>query len=314
MNYSIQALQKAIVKKMDKRIAYIQIQTPSGDKEIRNIGMKFRINRKMSETGSDARISIANLAREDIEYLTTYMSPYVDQSKRKKINVFAGYESTGVGLIFSGDIYSALPNGLPDTWLNIEARTNYYNQQNIISYSTTAATTKQIAENYAAQSGLQLVWNSTSQKVIDSFNYSGAKAKMLTALNKMDDFIIFIDNGLLKVMDKISEPPAQGEPAIHSTLSPSTQTRADVSTTKKTGYVKYINQNSGLVGLPQPDEYGVKFKVLLDPAINLGDWIYLESKRLPIVNGYYQVYELTYDGATREPQFYCEIYGKNKRV
>lgn len=299
---------------MDKRIAYVQIQTPSGDKEIRNIGMKFRVNRKMSETGSTANVSIANLSREDVEYLTTYMSPYIDQSKRKKINIFAGYENTGVGLIFSGDIYSALPEGLPDTWLNIEAKTNYYNQQNIISYSSTAATTKQIAENYAAQSGLQLVWESTSQKVIDSFNYSGAKAKMLNALNKMDDFIIFIDNGLLKVMDKISERPAQIEPEKQATAPQSTQTRQDVSTTKKAGYVKYINQDSGLIGIPQPDEYGVKFKVLLDPTINLGDWIYLASKRLPIVNGYYQVYELTFDGATRETQFYCEIYGKNRKV
>ena len=46
----------------------------------------------------------------------------------------------------------------------------------------------------------------------------------------------------------------------------------------------------------------------------LGDWFKLESERLPIVNGFYQVYEMTYDFATREPQYYIEIYGKNKRV
>jgi hypothetical protein len=63
-----------------------------------------------------------------------------------------------------------------------------------------------------------------------------------------------------------------------------------------------------------PDEYGVKVKCLLDPAVKLGDWFKLESEMLPIVNGFYQVYELTFDFATREPQYYVEIYGKNKRV
>lgn len=287
---------------MDKRVAYIQIQTPSGDKEIRNIAMRFRVNRKMSESGATAHIAIANLAREDVEYLTTYMSPYVDQSKRKKVNVFAGYENSGVGLIFSGDIYSALPDGIPDTWLNIEAKTNYYNQQNIITYSSGNITTKQIAQNAAQQLGLQLSWESKSEKLIDFFKLEGAKSKFINELNKLDNFIAFIDNGILKVRDKDENPPAE-ENSDTTSLTP-----------PQSGYVKLINETCGLIGVPHPDEYGVKFKVLLDPTINLADWVKLESIRLPIINGYYQIYEMTYDGATREPQFYIEVYAKNKRI
>lgn len=278
---------------MDKRICYVQIQTPSGDKEIRNISMHGRVTRKMSETGSDAEISIANLSREDVEYLTTYTSPYVDQSKKKRINIFAGYESTGVGMIFSGDIYSALPEGLPDTWLNIKAKTEYYNQQNIITFSQGSMSTKNLATAIAGQLGCDLVWKSQSQKIIDSFNFSGAKANLINRLNRLDNFYAYIDNGTLYVVDKDEEAP---------------------STTKQSGTIKLINGDSGLIGLPQPDEYGVKIKVLLDPAVALGDWFKLESKRLPIVNGFYQVYEMTYDFATREPQYYLEIYGKNKRI
>ncbi len=278
---------------MDKRICYVQIQTPSGDKEIRNISMRGRITRKMSETGSDAKISIANLSKEDVEYLTTYTSPYVDQSKKKRINIFAGYESTGVGMIFSGDIYSALPEGLPDTWLNIEAKTEYYNQQNIITFSQGSISTKNIATSIANELGCDLVWRSKSQKIIDSFNFSGAKTKLINRLNQLDNFYAYIDNNVLYVVDKNEEAP---------------------STTKQSGTIKIINADSGLIGLPQPDEYGVKIKILLDPSVALADWFKLESKRLPIVNGFYQVYEMTYDFATREPQYYLEIYGKNKRV
>jgi len=292
---------------MDKRICYVQIQTPEGDKEIHNIAIKGRITRKMSETGSECKISIANLAREDVEYLTTYVSPYVDQSKRKKINVFAGYESTGVGMIFAGDIYSALPEGLPDTWLNIEAKTNYFEQQNIITYSQESAPVKDIATNLAGQLGYELSWQSKSQKIIDAFNFNGAKAKLLNKLNQMGNFRAFIDNNILYVIDKDEEPPEENEP-------PQTYSGKPRNNQKESGTIKIINGDTGLIGLPQPDEYGVKIKVLLDPSVAIGDWFKLVSQRLPIVNGFYQVYEMTYDFATREPQYYLEIFGKNKRV
>lgn len=290
---------------MNKRICYVQIQTPSGDKEIHNISMRGRITRKMSETGSTCKISIANLAREDVEYLTTYTSPYVDQSKKKRINIFAGYESTGVGIIFSGDIYSALPEGLPDTWLNIEAKTEYFNQQNIITMSQGTMSAKNLAAYIAAQLGVNLVWRSKSEKFVDAFNYAGSKAKLINRLNQIDNFYAYIDNNNLYCVDRFEEPP------VENNSNPKSYTG---TSTKKSGTIKLINANSGMIGYPQPDEYGVKVKVLLDPAVNLGDWFKLESERLPIVNGLYQVYEMTYDFATREPQYYLEIYGKNKRV
>lgn len=291
---------------MDKRICYVQIQTQDGGKQIDNIAIKGRIERKASVTGSTAKISIANLSKPDVEYLTTQTSRFVNTASQKKINIFAGYDSTGVGQIFSGDIVSAFPEGLPDTWLNIEAKTNYHNQTNIISYSITQARTQEIAQNIANQYGLALDWRSKSQKLIDCFNINGAKARLLNELNKLDNFRAYIDNGVLRVIDKNEEAPIESNtPSVY---------KSNVSNTKKTGYVKYINADSGLIGIPQIDEYGVKIKILIDPSLNLGDWFKLESRLYPIVNGFYQIYEMVYDFASREPQFYIEIKGKNKRV
>lgn len=291
---------------MDKRICYVQIQTQDGGKQIENIALKGRVERKANTTGSTAKISIANLSKQDVEYLTTYTSRFVEPNKQKKINIFAGYESTGVGQIFSGDIVSAVPEGMPDTWLNIEAKSNYYNQTKIISYTITEAKTQDIAQNIATQYGLALDWRSKSQKLIDCFNINGAKSRLLNELNKLDNFRAYIDNGVLKVIDKDEEPPKESEtPKVYN---------SKISDTKKTGYVKLITPNSGLIGIPQPDEYGVKVKILIDPSINLGDWFKLESQKLPALNGYYQIYEMIYDFATREPQYYIELKGKNKRV
>ena len=210
-------------------------------------------------------------------------------------------------LIFAGDIYSALPEGLPDTWLNIEAKTNYFEQQNIITYSQDSAPVKDIATNLASQLGYELSWQSKSQKIIDAFNFNGAKAKLLNKLNQLDNFRAFIDNNILFVIDKDEEPPEQNE-------TPQTYAGQPRNNQKETGSIKIVNGDTGLIGLPQPDEYGVKIKVLLDPSVAIGDWFKLESQRLPIVNGFYQVYEMTFDFATREPQYYLEIFGKNKRV
>lgn len=291
---------------MDKRVCYVQIQTQDGGKQIENIAIKGRIERKASATGSTAKISIANLSKPDVEYLTTQTSRFVNPATQKKINVFAGYESAGVGQIFSGDIVSAFPEGLPDTWLNIEAKTNYYNQTNIISYSITEAKTQEIAQNIANQYGLAFDWRSTSEKLIDCFNINGSKARLLDELNKLDNFRAYIDNGVLRVVDRHEAPPIESEtPKVYNST---------VSNTKKTGYVKYINADSGLIGIPQIDEYGVKIKILIDPSLNLGDWFKLESRLYPIVNGFYQIYEMVYDFASREPQFYIEIRGKNKKI
>ena len=291
---------------MDKRICYVQIQTQDGGKQIENIAIKGRIERKASVNGSTAKISIANLSKTDVEYLTTYTSRFVNPAQQKKINVFAGYESTGVGMIFSGDIVSASPEGMPDTWLNIEAKNNYHNQTNIISYSINEAKTQDIAQNIATQYGLALDWRSKSQKLIDCFNINGAKSRLLNELNKLDNFRAYIDNGVLRVIDKDEKPPTEAQtPKIFN---------ANVSETKKTGYVKYINADSGLIGIPKIDEYGVIAKILIDPSMNLGDWFKLESRLYPIVNGFYQIYEMVYDFASREPQFYLELKGKNKRV
>jgi hypothetical protein len=291
---------------MDKRICYVQIQTQDGGKQIENIALKGRIERKASVNGSTAKISIANLSKPDVEYLSTYTSRFVDPAKQKKINIIAGYESTGAGMIFSGDIVSAMPEGLPDTWLNIEAKSNYHNQTNIINYSINNAKTQDIAQNIATQYGLALDWRSKSQKLIDCLNISGAKSRLLNELNKLDNFRAYIDNGVLRVVDKDEEPPKESQ-------TPKTF-NSNISDNKKTGYVKLINADSGLIGIPKIDEYGVVVKILIDPSINLGDWFKLESRLYPAINGFYQIYEMVYDFASREPQFYIELKGKNKRV
>ena len=287
---------------MKHRVCYIEISAPSGIKQIKNIAIKGSVTRRMGSVAAEAKVSIANLAKDDIEYLSTYMSSYVEPDKRKELFIYAGYEDSGSGLIFHGDIIRAEQEGMPDTWLNIEAKTNYFNRQNVITYSVTSpVTTKQMAQNVAAQLGVSLSWKTKSQKLIDSVNFVGAKAKLVEELNKYGDFVAFLDNNVLKVVDKDEDVPAENVTGSNNS-----------SSSKKTdGYVKLVNSSSGLVGIPQATEYGAKFKVLLDPTLNPADWVRLESEKFPAINDYYQIYNLKFDFSSREKNFYCEIECKN---
>lgn len=274
---------------MKKRICYVEISSPSGEKTIRNIAIKGSIIRKMGSVTPEAKISLANLNKDDVEYLSTYMSPYVDHSKNKTIKIYAGYEDSGYGVIFDGDITAAIPKDGIDVWLDIEAKTNYFARQNIITFSVDAQiSVEKLAQKIAQLLGVALQWKSNSKKYIDSFTFSGAKAKLIEELNKYGDFIAFLDNGVLKVLDKDESVPNEDDS------------------------IKLINISSGLIGAPSITEHGVTFKTLLDPALSLGDWVKLESEKYPVLNGLYQICELKFNFSTHSKEFYCEIKSKKE--
>lgn len=276
----------------NNRVCFLEIETNErGKRELKRLdGLAFRakVSRKRGQVLSEANISIANLSRSDVEYLTTYMSPYINPGIRKKINVYAGYDTTGYGRIFTGDIYKALPSDMPDTWLNIEAKSLYYQNRVPISYSMQNVTMQEAGQSVANQLGLDFEWQADTQKTIDVFNFRGSKAQLIDKYNSFGDVVAFEDNGVLKVQNKDAK--------------------------RGKGQIKLISKDTGMIGIPEPDQFGVKVKSLLDPSLACGDWIRVQSDRLKSVNGEYQIYTLDFDITSREQAFYCDIYAKNYGV
>ena len=93
---------------LKNRVARVQFKTPGGDKELDGIELKFSIEKNGGAIMNKATIDICNLARSDIEYLTTYTSQFIAINDRKRIRLIAGYDNE-YGLIFDGDIINALP-------------------------------------------------------------------------------------------------------------------------------------------------------------------------------------------------------------
>lgn len=280
----------------NQRVLFVEVESinPSNKqkmlKRIDGLAIKGKVSRKGGSTQAEAQISIANLPNEDIEYLTTFTSPYMRPKTKKLIRVYAGYSQTGYGQIFSGDIEEAIPQDMPDTWLNIKAKSLSYANRTPLSFGVNNITSKDLAQGIAKELGLNFDWKATSQKSFDSFHHTGSQTGLIREYNKLDDVTMYEDNGVLRVVDKVNSRPTSDKG------------------------VKLISKDTGMIGLPEPDQYGVKVKCLLDASLNLSKWIKLQSVKLPTLNGYYQVYDLDFDFANREQNFYCNIYAKTSGV
>lgn len=268
---------------MFNRICYVEFITANGQaKRLDGIDIQFSIEKHMGAVMNEANVTIYNLTREDIEYLTTFTSQWIAYQQRKRLRIFAGYTDTSVGLIFDGDIIEALPSMPPDIALRCKARSGAYNNSTMISKSVTEPiTTKDLLKQVGSWTGLTVNDHTTTDRKIGGFYYTGSATQLIGQLNDIPDIIAYEDDGSLWVVDKKN---------------------TDIGL-----QMRVINKNSGMIDIPQPNATGIEVKILLDPAIKLGQKIKVESDLIPAVNGVYTIYELKYTGHLRGNEFYTDI-------
>lgn len=277
--------------KLPKRRAYVdfQISTPTQDgqnaKRIEGLNVRFSVQKFRGQVQGKARISICNLATSDIEYLTTYMSPWVEIQKRKKIQLFAGYEDN-LGLLFSGDILKALPTMPPDIWLDCEALGGYYN--NLITASFTLQgpiTLSEVCSVVAQKLGVPFI-NEASESVsnhsIDGFCHTGGLTNAIKKINDLGICCVWVEDEILHMADNEPKQPENKG-------------------------VRLLTEQSGMIGLPEPGPVGLDVTMLLDPSIKLGDPIEVRSTRMPSINGVYYPYSLEHTGELRGNAWYTKL-------
>jgi len=270
-----------------KRQVIVQIQTENGVKEFDGIDVKFSVSRVMSSIMNEAQISICNLAKEDVEYLTTFTSEFIAVQQRKRIRLFAGYEETGVSLIFDGDIARAIPTSPPDVWLNCKALSGYYDNKETTSISLGGMVKLgDICSACSSSLGIPVVNESTQQKTISDFSFSGSKLRFIGELNDLGGISAWEDNGTIYVTD--SNTP-----------------RGDVE-------ARILSEDSGMIGIPKVDPVGIEATVLLDNSLQIGQPVVLNSSIFKQANGNYIIYELKHEGHLRGSTFQTVI--KARRI
>lgn len=226
---------------------------------------------------NECEVKIDNLDRVTHDYLLTATSPFNKNKTRKILTVEAGRVSTGYSLIFQGDITTALGEQPPDISMRVKAAAGDFAKGTIIARSQPGlAPLQNIAARVAQDLGLSLTFQATP-KQIANYTYTGSALKQVEQLGVMGRVNAYIDDRALVVKD--FNAPLEGR-------------------------TRELNLDTGLIGIPEFTEVGIKVRMLFDNQTTLGSALNITSRMNPAANGLYTVFKLTFDLASRDTQWY----------
>ena len=135
---------------------------------------------------------------------------------------------------------------------------------------------RKLAEQVAADIGANLSFEA-DDKQISNYAFAGGAIKQIDALGETGNVDAYLDGNTLVVKER---------------------------NVPLTGKVRILNKNTGLIGIPQITEFGVRATMLLDNQTTIGGALDITSDIYPAVNGKYAIYKLSFDITSRDTPFY----------
>lgn len=262
---------------LDPRIVRVGIEVSGKIKFYEGLDIHVSGTKYANAIQNECEVKIANLDRATHDYLLTETSPLNDNRTPKRLIVQAGRFSTGASVVYEGDITSVIGSQPPDIVLCIKAKTGDFQKGNIVGVSKTQKTPlSNIARDVARDLGLTLDFQA-KEKQISNYSHSGAALRQVEKLGTTGAVSAYINNGVLVVKD------------INVSLK---------------GRARVLDIDTGMIGIPEFTEQGIKVKMLYDNQTDLGYGLEIKSIMNPAANGMYVVYKLSYDLATRDTPFY----------
>ena len=262
---------------LDPRLLRIGIEINGQLKQYEGLDMTASGTKYANPNQNECEVKIANLDQATRDFLLTETSPFNKNKRRKLLTVEAGRESTGYSLVFAGDITSAMGGQPPDISMTLKAATGDFAKGVIIARSQPGvAPLRNIAAQIAKDLGLALRFEATP-KQISNYSFTGSAAKQVERLATAGRVNAYIDDKTLVV--KNFNTPLERQ-------------------------IRDLSMDSGMIGIPEFTEQGVKAKMLFDNQTTLGSGLRLTSKLNPAVNGLYTVYKLGFELASRDTPFY----------
>lgn len=262
---------------LDKRLLRVTIEIGAETRTYTNLFISASGTKFGNSLQGEAKITVGNLARTERDYLMTETSPWNPDRKTKRIILEAGRESTGYSTVFIGDIWRAVATQPPDIMMTFECRTGQALKG--VSAATTQPSTvplSKISADVASQLGYRLEFAATD-KNISNYAFSGAALKQVDFLGQSGGVRCFVDNETLVVMDEDAALP---------------------------GPVRILDERSGMIGIPEIMENGLKTKFFYDHNTRIGGVLRVQSKEVPAANGDYFIYKLGFELSNRDTPFY----------
>lgn len=226
---------------------------------------------------NECRVQINNLTKDHRNYILTETSPFNKNRTEKILTVEAGRKSYGTSLLFIGNITTSAVTQPPDIGLVLNALTGYANTGRNVAVNMGSQTPLSvIAERAALDNNLSLNFQA-QDKTIENYGFTGGAAQHVEKLSEAGGVDVFVDNNTLIVKDV-------GQPIQNS--------------------VRILNKYTGMIGIPEITERGIRVKMLFDNTTTIGGQLDITSELNPAINGSYVITNLSYEVATREQPFY----------
>jgi hypothetical protein len=266
-----------VAQAFDPRIIRLTIEVGNYAKVYEGLYIDASGTRYANPNQNECTVQISNVDKDTRNYILTETSPFNKNRVRKRMRLEAGRRDAGVGIIFEGDIIKADVSQPPDVVLTIKALTGNYDKGNIVQRNGGSATSlKSLSKSVANDLGLQLNFQATD-KQIASYSYTGSSIKQVDKLAEAGLVDAYVDNGVL-VVKNMNVP--------------------------LTGNTRILNKGSGMIGIPELTEHGVKATFLLDTQTVVGSGLSIQSDMNPTANGDYAVYKLGFQISNYQEPFY----------
>jgi hypothetical protein len=262
---------------LDLRAVKLTIEVNGGFKTYQDLYISASGTKYANASQNECEIKIANVDKETANFILTETSQFNKNRTPKKVLLEAGRESYGTTQIFVGEITSAVPSQPPDIMITLKCLTGNFQKGNIISRTQPGnALLSVISQQVANDLSLGLDFQALD-KQISNYNFTGGALKQVEKLGQVGLVNAFIDDAVLIIKD------------------------SDKALKNK---IRVIDSQSGMTGIPEVTEEGIKVKYLLDTQTVLGGALRINSKIYPAVNGDYIIYKLGFEIANRDTPFY----------
>ena len=266
---------------IDKRIIRVGIELDGVVKYFEDVNIKCTGSKTNNSTQNEFNISISNLNRETRNYILTNNNILNRKLKNKRVTVEAGRVSTGVSMIFTGDIRMVTVSQPPDLTLDIKVYTGDAEKSKLTSVSSGATSSlSQICQTVANGLNKKLIFQATDRN-ISNFTFTGGNLELVKRIEDLGGIDVTIDDDNMIVKTE---------------------------NTPLTGLIAVVNKDTGMIGLPAVTETGITVKMLFDNNIKIGTKIQVESEINPAINGNYVIFKIGYELTNRDTPFYlnCE--------
>ena len=237
---------------------------------------------------ADAVITIANLDTDTRNYILTEGTPFLRdrQQAGRQIIVDVGRQSTGLNLLYAGNIFRASVSNPPEQVISIRAVQLQSAKGNIVGVNYPGQVPMSTIIDEVAASICNLdeeplrVENEATDRMISDYSFTGSALEQIRKIQSFGGIDTWIDNNTLYVVD---------------------QDNALV------GLRYVLTHRNGMIGIPQPTEQGIRVTMMYDSRVRLGIELELISERYLSLSGTYRIYKLGFNLANRDTPFYLII-------